>query len=233
MVMVAMFAAVLVSCNQNDNEEIEDDRGGSGSSGSKITQLDITIENGRNYSKTVSTVNCLIYSDIQNGSQYKGFDEWVDYNNGSFSFTLPESIPEEFLELRYNDHFYGGKASNQNFKCARVAVRSRMEGSKIWHGIRYYKLIDKSKKMSVWSTLVYFDRDVTITGTGYATDPGRQKFTTEYDVNAKKGWNWLFTVDLDRTINEAGIEIIHDKVTTTNPGGMKWYYDEDISKLLR
>jgi hypothetical protein len=67
------------------------------------------------------------------------------------------------------------------------------------------------------------DRDVKITGT-YSEQENGLSLKMTYDASLKKGWNMMFA-SVPITANPKNLNI---KITTKDPGGLKWYFGDDI-----
>jgi len=104
----------------------------------------------------------------------------------------------------------------------------------VYDKIIYGKVINKSKRLEASGSLMYADSDVSFTGTGTFTNT-YEGITYEgiatYSLNLKKGWNFVYMIGEDYT--ETATKITSKiKITTSDPGGLKWYLEKDFKALF-
>ena len=149
------------------------------------------------------------------------------YNDGSFTFDLPDNVATGYL-YGIREWFYISEEvtiNNSNVLTATPYIVAFKDGSPV--GSIYNRGNDSR------GYLVYFSSELTITGK--YTETWDRDITDidediyEYSINAKRGWNMIYSTWSDDTENvETGIKYVSTfKTTTTSPTGMGWVIELD------
>jgi len=230
--VVACFCAgiVFTGCNKDDDPVY-----------SSITSINAKVENGTMYD--FDKVKAVMYNDHDE-------EEFVvaegNYTNGGFLINLPETVDQRYLSpmieqdgeelfpewLTISDpSVMGGGISLEGYK----------SGS--YQGDFYYMNMTQSESLTNYSlsmseaTFLYVDKNVTLKGSHTETEriEGIQ-VPIKFSANAplKKGWNILY-LTVNMTIKISGTQISANgttTITTKNPGGLKWYYEDDMGDIF-
>ncbi|MDR3351304.1 MAG: DUF4595 domain-containing protein [Prevotellaceae bacterium] len=200
-IFTLMIAAVMVFAGCSKDSDGGDDIGSSPIPNNTIT---VVVENGSSYSGQIDVVKLMMYSAAPDYEITS-----LSYAGGSFTVNLPASVEDKYL-LGF-DVPSGVTISNRNVKERPAYFEAWKSGQPVGH---IYHGFGAS---NAGGYLLYVDGDVSITGTG-----ARNGYSTEYRVNAKKGWNMVYESD-----ESTGVRLI----TTEAPAGAKWYFLEDVESL--
>jgi len=193
------------------------------SSSSGFTKLDVKVENGNQYNSSIDVVKLMaededeFYTELASGT----------YTNGGFSINLP-SVENNLLSTLFDeedeeDVVFDLKISNKSVKGGSADLGAYKDESAVgyfWYG----KM--KGDECVAEGMLVYVNGDVTIKGTvTYRDDYDDEIYTriAKYNVSLKKGWNYMFATG-DESKDGKTYTIT---ITTSNPGGMQWYFEDD------
>jgi hypothetical protein len=227
-------SAALTSCDK-DNKDKDGDEGG-GASGLSGNKLSVSVVNGSKYSSAITQVKVVVYDPTATfGPDHVELASAL-YGKGSFTLNLPETLNAKYLEaFNFGD---GANVSNPNAKITnQVGIRPYNGNNALDdEDLEYVKIIDKNKGKYVLGYLIYTDSNVTVSGTGTHTyndyddygEPTGETWTETWNYssfNLKTGWNMVFyTRD-----ESAGFTAT---ASTTDPGGLKWYLDDDVEALF-
>ncbi|MCL2074677.1 MAG: hypothetical protein FWH18_12195 [Marinilabiliaceae bacterium] len=192
--------------------------GDGGISGNKIIAI---VENGNNYNNYVDEVWGIMASDYYEAAKTK-------YSNGGFTIELPSSITGNYLwnilelfDYEYYDNF---TISDRSVSCG-VIYFLGVDDYGYFLG-EFYQLKETYSSNSesiVYGYYLYVNKDVTIKGSYSETDYGTN-YEEIINLSLKKGWNAVF-ISLEYSYNNMGNDTETFSFTTTNPGGLKWYFD--------
>jgi len=240
------FCGLLLtaSCNKDKDKEIPT----SWFNGT-ITAV---VENGNDYNSVVKRVAAIVgYGYFDEEEWLHGYDAiaFGNYTNGGFTITLPSSLNDKYLfPIWWDDVPETINISDPAVRAAYifdpgfVAIPSASgewefdwEGSFVgWLHYATVNLNESDDYPVSYADPIFVDRDVTITGTYENESEWEQngekfieKWSEEWSVSLKKGWNWLYiTENRTETKTATGTEIRHTyKYTTKAISGLKWHYD--------
>jgi len=218
---------VLTGCSKSDN-----------SSGGSAISINAQVVNGSNYS--FDNVKAVLYY----GNNYEYVVNEANYTNGGFTIKLPATIDNKYL-LPVVDVDEEDQSSNWATVSDNTAVGNgiNFEGyeSDSYMGDFYYGTASQnqtSTSISIYSaegTYLYVDKDVTITGSATeteVTDGITVNIKSTANAALKKGWNIVYyTISISANGND-GTASGTLSITTQDPGGLKWYYEDDYNNLL-
>jgi len=220
-------AIVLTGCNKNDN-----------SSGGGAISTNVKVVNGSSYS--FDKVKAVMYY----GNDYEYVVDETNYSNGGFSINLPATIDNTYLlpviDVDEDDQSLSWATVSDNTAVGNgINIEGYESGS--YMGDFYYGTASQnqtSTSISVYmseGTYIYVDKNVTITGSTTETDVSDGlTVNVKSTINAtlKKGWNIMYyTISISANGND-GIANGTLSITTKDPGGLKWYYEDDYNNLL-
>jgi hypothetical protein len=204
MAFVSLFAVVaLSSCDENEDEN--------GNNGSIDRTIAAVVENGSAYDAEIDSVKVFIE---YYGDYLETPIALAAYTNGQFTFTLPETVSDEWLSNIADDFGEdripnGVTVSDKDVKGVSAWIEAYHDGNRVGN-FRY--------KSEVWSSyLVYADRKFSLTGSYIEEDGDAYK----YNIHLGKGWNRLYSKE---TKKEDGTW--EGESTTIVPAGLKWVYEE-------
>ena len=183
------------------------------SGGKGALKIKAKVVNGSNYDWRVATVRI----EHSNGRSPL---VTAKYKNGKFSVKLPPTMYNQYLESvtssfqRSDNIRYSNEDAQVTLAFFQGYGKNNCTGR---NGVSYDCESDRfilgNPKKGVMSTFVYSDRDVSITGTHN---------NLSVNIFLKKGWNRIFT-----TSTKVG-DSYKISQTMKNPGGLKWYSDNDF-----
>ena len=151
------------------------------------------------------------------------------YANGGFSMTLPGSVDAKYLESMFEEgRMMSLNISNRSVKAAWADIYGY--NSEVGGGSFYYEKRvgqGEEEEVVVYADLVYVDGDVVVTGTEARREEEGDRtysWTTTYSVSLKKGWNFLYETGTEEVSPDGKTKTYTSSYTTSNPGGLKWYY---------
>ena len=207
-ICMALFAAVFVFSGCDNDDENNDDNNGNGSGSGNINTFTINAPvTGGN--ANIASVKLVAW---------EGFDAdtYVELKPASFSnntlvLELPKNVPAGVL-FPVSDHWGGLNISPNSAKMALASIIGYKGNEDEFGAFEYV-----SENETWWGTLVFVDRNVSVTGTINA-----ENFTIVHNLSLKKGWNWYYfseVYDEDKG-TWSGIE------TSTAPSGinLKWIF---------
>ena len=138
------------------------------------------------------------------------------YSKG-VKIALPDNVDSKFLVAFNQGVIKGATISDQNAKVALAeltAYKGGVEAGAFYYGRETDQYLAKA-------TLLYTDRDVSITGSSSEKD-GDETEIFSYSVYLKKGWNWMYSIE-EESANGKKYSV---KLTTSKPSAFKWvFYD--------
>ncbi|MCL2167764.1 MAG: hypothetical protein FWH59_01415 [Lentimicrobiaceae bacterium] len=194
-ITTAMFF-FFSGCKKDDDKK----NGGNGGNTNELVsgafdgKVTATVE-----SPDVINVTAILNAEIIDGALHGVGVGETTYANGGFSITLPEEIPEEYLES-VTDFFegIGGDIKYSQTSAKLAGVDFFGDDGEYYLGYYNYATSDQSNVCF----FVYTNKDVTVTG------------GTNIAVSLKKGWNRMYYTE-----NGDGA------LTTKAPNGLKWHYN--------
>jgi len=195
---------IFVSCDHDD------DTTGSGS----VSAIHAVVVNGASFDLDIA--KAVIRPEDSDLEYLVGAGE---YQNGKFTIELPENIPEMYLvNLDAPDW---AKVSEKNVNGGIIMIEGYKSGEYV-NNFAYGKIEMNNliPKITV-GAYTYVDKDVKITGTYSEKDEAGYTSIFSFDVFLKKGWNIMY-VSLSLALGALTID-----VATSDPGGMKWYFQDD------
>jgi len=230
-VMSAMFSTVLTSCDK-------DPKDGGGSAAIVDGKLTISVENGSSHKNDIDKVKVqFVEWDASTGiSKYETLAS-SNFGNGTFTLELPANVDAKYL--RSIDVFSSTvNVSNKNAKFLFDNVRIfAYNGNDKVDEIICGKVItqkNNGKVLCAFAGLMYSDSDVSISGTEKYTDENGGNVyenNTTYSINLKQGWNLVYMIDVDEVIT-GNKTVYTGNMTSSAPGGLKWYLEEDFDALF-
>ena len=161
------------------------------------------VENGASYNSQISTVWALFDSALNNGQLTGRMTAEGDYTNGGFTVDLPE-IPAQFL---MNIQTFFTSVLNVSGELEYSDPDARLSYVDFWgiaadnNYVDYFIYTNTGSKRTT-CLFVFVDSDVTVKG------------GTNIGVALRKGWNRIYWSS--------------ERVTSSAPGGMKWYLRSDV-----
>ena len=158
-----------------------------------------------------------------------------EYKNGGFSLNLPETINPMYLSLMYDDEPLPGQEitiSDETVMGNGIFIEAYKSG--VYMGdFNYVGVTFEETTLSISFSIsqgfyLYVDKDLTMSGSEYVIEEflGIDIETNiNADVALKKGWNIMY-VTLSFSIGVGGASGT-GLVSTKNPGGLKWYFEDD------
>ena len=192
---------------------------------SSVTRIDGRLENGANYNTSIDSVKLFFGRDLARAS----------YSGGSFTLNLPASLPENTemnsIENLFSDGDFKLEFSDKKAQYLTAIVRwekweSEGDGEdQNSYRSGYGTLRYGNPERDITATLVYVDRDVTVTGGEFKIDDegifAGDVALESVSISFRRGWNFLFRSSTSSRNME------NSKVSTTNPGGVSWYHQND------
>ena len=213
-VLLAVLAVTFAGCNKDDDKG----DGSSVVSGNKIT---VTVAG---VGDKVDNVRVELYYEYYDSEyDYESYDYEViaeaEFKNNTFTVELPATLDSKFLHSITED--YEGEGVNISNPDAKISDELDFEAYKgsNYVGYFYYENYEGDNQTDVW--IVYADRDVSITGT-YSYE--YSSYTQRYNVNLKKGWNYVSDVLISGNKEEGNY--IYEE-STSIPAGVKWIFESD------
>ena len=141
------------------------------------------------------------------------------YKNGEFTIQLPDNVPDDYL-VGF-DFPEWANSSDKNINGGIILLEGYKSDEYV-DNFNYGKFDLSSITIKATVGLyTYVDKDVKISGKHSEKNELGINTTLSYNVSLKKGWNIMF-VSLNFSIAALSIDL-----TTSNPGGMKWYFAND------
>jgi len=223
--MVAIFAAVLVSCNKDDGD------GGGGNSSIADNKLEIKLETG---SSRIDEIKVMVNYDDVDGHWTSEELTKASSTNGTFTLNLPKPDSKYLTSFEDGEMIAGINVSDKKAKMTQsISIYGYKDGSYVG-SLVYGKVVNKKDYLEARGHLVYIDRDVTASGTiKDSDDEDGYEWESTYTISCsyKEGWNFDFDIDESYTVDKNGKEIYRGKMTTSNPG-CKWYLYDDFDDLF-
>ena len=150
-----------------------------------------------------------------------------NFKNNGFTINLPENVSNNYLEDISYEMPKGIKVSDASAKIGFIEIEGYKSDEYV-DDFAYGKIMLDGKKFSIVVGLyVYVDKNVKITGS-YTEEDGVTLNTT-FSVSLKKGWNNMFVT----FSGQEGSNTMTAKWTTSDPGGLEWYFGNSDLKSLR
>ena len=214
--LLATGAAIFSGC--------EADEGKGKDSSNNYVEIIAKVENGNTYNSVYKTVKA-IYFDYT----YSTYNEPIahivatgNYSNGGFTVKLPQTPdkPLAFLDVQSYEA-KGIKISNRNAKGLYFGLILGYDNN--GKDVGYYFVHGRVNNVNSFTRVLYyyFDRDISITGSHFDTETN---FEESYDAFMTEGWNKVYVT---KSISANGIT--RHEYTTQEPGGLKWYRNDDIN----
>ena len=243
--MAAIFAAAITSCNKDDM-----------AIGMVISG---TLEFSERYNDEITKVKVVTnmdrFSDIRGVVLASG-----TYFNGDFSLELPVKVDDQYLEKRFDfedlpPHF---KVSNKNVKTGVFSISAtNLDDTKTELDSRFFYLSDQNPsstdslrgsivqivyiyplihaksddKSTTEAWYLYADRNCSITGAITTYDESSSEWgtgtfmvekTLTYSMHLKRGWNIVYYTET-QYMETADKQIRIDECSTNPVNGLKWY----------
>ncbi len=174
---------------------------------SSITSIIAKVEDGSSYS--LDKVKGLFSIE---GSMYEIVSG--NYTNDGFTLYLPETIDVKYLRV-FSDIPKGVKMSDPNTKLGALSVL----GYKSNIALGNFEYEKETQSLHVEAEFIYADRDVTVTGSSIY----EEGYKVVWNAALKKGWNIVYDI-------YTATEVTY---TTSDPGGLKWYFYDGSEKLFQ
>lgn len=174
-----------------------------------VSNLTAKVESGSTYNSKIDIVKALMEDNYAAATG--------NYANGEFTLDLSGTVSSKYLDNIGEDLPKGVKVSDESVIGGFIdIIVGYKSGDRV--GTFYYEKV--SSNSETWAIFLYVDKDVTITGSGSDKD-GDYTDNYTFNISLKKGWNMIY-----ETYSENG-KISTDTYTTSDPGGLKWYFDDD------
>ena len=218
-IVACVFASIiLASCKDNNSSD-----------SSTIDKVTARVEYGNEYNDYIDEVWGVIY-----------YDDWEEeyvaerskYVNGGFTIDLPSTVSNTYLtdimdELGWIQEYPNGSISDKSAKIGLIWFEAYDDGYYLGD-FEYYKYEENETPSNysvrgAYAVFIYTDKNVSLKGSYSETgDSWREEETI--NLNLKKGWNQIFET-FEYSFNEnTGNEVSKQSLTTSNPGGLKWYF---------
>ena len=209
------MVTVVLSCNKDE------DKPGS----CPVSSINATVVSNSSFNSKIDAVKVVVNPDVhydeENGPIITG-GALIETSNyvDRLSLNLPDDIPNIYLESIFNDSPNGVKISNKNVKGTTAFLLGCKSESEVGYFL-YIKLDNKGYNyvLVAFADLWFVNNDVIITGSNSYKD-GNDSYIQKFNVSLKKGWNYMFTSE---DVSKDGKTITYN-YTTSNPGGMMWYF---------
>jgi hypothetical protein len=223
---VAISAAVLTSCG-NDEKDGDDDGGGAGVS----KQFTVTIEYAAKHKGEMSAVELWVrnVSDTYDDAIAK-----FPVKDGSFTVELP-AIDAKYLKT-LSSYKPTVTVSNSGAKTVTAKFCTTVIDYRI-DDLICGKYVESAMKDSyVTAAYVYSDNNFTVSGTevnevrnGFGTLTGET--TVTYSLNLKKGWNIVYDV-YKGSVTAGMLTTLTMEKTSADQDDLKWYTRSDFINYI-
>jgi len=203
------FGLVLTTaCSENENGYENGNNGGDERPPFNRT-ITAVVENGNNYNDLISKVAITLWADGTRHTIATG--TWA---NGGFTTTLPETIGTELLHT-FNILPQDVNISDASARGIEIDINAYDEQQRS-RGSIAYRTADWRSQM----TLLYVDRDVTVTGTQPLFDDTHDEQIpngryTIWNLQLRAGWNRMYFIVKDEQTNYVSTEPI---------SGLRWHF---------
>jgi len=232
-VVFVCFGIVFTGCSKDDN----------GPGSNTATSINATVYNGSNYS--FDNVKAVMYPEKSSNEYVAGSSS---YSGGGFNIDLPGTVNNAYLYAlvdENSDELSSSwiKVSDNTAIGNSINLEAYKSGN--YQGDFYYGAESQNTSLTSFSMSVaeglylYVNKDVNITGSATVTDnvDGIDvPTTTSAEVALKKGWNIMYMItSVSIRVNASGNVTSANGtnlLTTQDPGGLKWYYEDDFNNLL-
>ncbi|MCL2597363.1 MAG: hypothetical protein FWD66_06850 [Paludibacter sp.] len=198
----------------NGNGNIEDNV-------SKITATDVI-----NSSSYIVTVKVEMWSD-EEGHGSGEIIAQAPYKNNGFTLELPATVSDKYMYL-LGDAPNGITISDKTAKCS-YGMNIDAYDSYDDYFIGRFRLTDYENSDGMTNTSgvmwYYVDKNVTIKGESKKIE-GNKEYIGKYDMDLKKGWNVVYSNDIENYDSSTGIYVDTYTATTHKPSELdyQWYY---------
>jgi len=206
-VLTIMSALLMISCSDNTLSPTGTTANG---------YISDKVENWTMGNQTINASVC-----IPGSTSYTSLGTGRINSTGLFSIDF--SVPADEYLTGVDNLFNEGtgvnvKLNSLNTKYAILVLTVKDTNGNVTGLIERRNYTDNITDNSFFTEYVYFNDDITLTGTklnGYAADTT----FSDYNVNSRKGWSTLSCVFTKFTPT-----YISYKISNTEPQGGKWYY---------
>ena len=210
---LGLTSAVFYSCDKDD------DKGGN--------TLKITATGVVNGSDQITTVKAIIYLEDSDGVDVMA---QAAYKNNGFTLELPATIDVKYLNSIGD--FGDIQTITISNKDAKVLFWEDIYGyDKDGNEIGYFYLLEGNENSGYYTSWMYADRNLTITGEIKDVDE-YSTYIEKYDLQLKKGWNVVYDSYVE-SVDGSGKEVDTYSYTTKKPAGVNYSwifysYEEDF-----
>jgi len=219
---LGLSIAVFYSCDKDDD--------GNDGNPSKITATNVI-----NSSSVIAVVKAEIHWETEDWST-GDYDEGQDvvaeaqYKNNGFTLELPASVAAKYLGLitelfDEDDDWDSFTISDRQAKAISELELNAYDNKD--NEIGYFYLGEEKLSDDNGAMWIYVDRNVTIEAENrwdYYDEEGIDKCDLEF----KKGWNVVYTKDIESYNSSTGRTVYNWTLTTKKPSGSvyRWYFDD-------
>jgi hypothetical protein len=212
-----IISIVFSACDKKDRNQTDETFG---NDGFKI--LAISVENGSAYSSMIDQVR-LISSDSAEPFVV------ANYNNGNFTFELPDNIADKYL---FGIGYLSASVavSNPNVKTTELELVAIKNGKEV--GRFYFYSENKTTGVKVYGYPTFINSALIISGKRTNLDSidvlNAKETINEYSIEAVRGWNWWYDIEKPETYSQTDVGMKTTKQresTTTKPDDLKWHVE--------
>jgi len=212
-VLAIMSAMLMISCSDNTLSPT-----GTAANG----HISDKVENWAMGNQTINASVC-----IPGSTSYTSLGTGQINSAGVFSIDF--SVPANEYLTGVDNLFNEGtevhvKLNSLNTKYSILVLTVKDTNGNVTGLIERRNYIDNISENSFFTEYVYFNDDITLTGTKLNEYTADTTFS-EYNVNSKKGWSALSCIFTKFTPT-----YISYKISNTEPQGSKWYYFDVTDK---
>lgn len=213
--MSLMFASVFISCDKDDDFDIDD------GNPSKITATNVISS---------SSKIALVEAELpwQTGTYDYGWSVIADalYKDNAFTMQLPEILADKYLFPISDNMPSGLTVSDRTAKIAELNSFKALDKDDNLIGEIIYASMD-NESGGVLASWMYVDRDVTINGEYKEIDGDDEDIYKYNNCTLKKGWNVAYQ-RITRTYKSAGrIKTHTHSIQKPSGANLKWYFEID------
>ncbi|MDR2146671.1 MAG: hypothetical protein LBE91_09475 [Tannerella sp.] len=236
---VSLLASVFVfgGCRKDDDELDSGD-----GVGRKITAK---VENGNRYD--FDEVKAVTYYGFSDNSAVLAE---TDYAGGGFTLQLPETVDDRYLspmedyadilekslsELVGFSLKFNAELSEEDVNGTVAAIEAHRSGDK--EGDFFYMTLTENESVTRYTMTIaegifmYSDKSCKITGSSSEDrliDGIEAWINTAANASLRKGWNILYLTETVEASRVTQIITVTMTISSDEPAGMKWYFEDDI-----
>lgn len=213
--MSLMFASVFISCDKDDDFDIDD------GNPSKITAANVISSS----SKIATVVAELPW---KTGTYDYGWSAIADapYKNNGFTMELPENLADKYL-FPISDNIPSEiTISDKTAKTAELSSFKVLDINDNEIGEIIYASMD-NESGGVLASWMYVDRDVTINGEYKEIDGDDEDIYKYNNCTLKKGWNIAYQKITRIYKSEGRIKTRVMSISKPSGTNLKWYFELD------